>query len=61
MENGNVTEVLTKENEQLLKDVKNVLLSVSVGAAGYFLIELGKGIINAVVKNGLNVPELPKK
>lgn len=63
MENENVgiVQEFAEANSNLLKDMKAVLISVSVGAVGYFLIELGRGIVTAVTKNGIKVPEFPTK
>jgi hypothetical protein len=59
--NTNIAKDFAKANEPLIKEMKNVLIAVSVGAAGYFLTELGKGMISAVVRNGIEVPTLPTK
>jgi hypothetical protein len=59
--NKEMAEEFTANNKQLVQDIKNVLISVSVGSVGYFLIELGKGLVQSVVKNGIKIPELSNK
>lgn len=58
MENEKIVQNFTQENVQLLQDVRNVFISVAIGAAGYFLVELGKGLISAVTKNGIRIPDI---
>jgi hypothetical protein len=64
MDDQNATGIVqgfVNSNGKLLKDVRNVFIAVAVGAVGYFLIELGKGVISAVAENGIHIPEYPAK
>lgn len=55
--NVEVVERFAEDNKQLIDDVKKVFVTTFISATGYFLVQLGNGLVSTVSKNGIKVAD----